>query len=132
MEFVSRPGETGHYTLPGNVGMMVGEPECEFYSRPFAGRIRQCRIALRFTDHGESVTKEVALAKPLIWNGYQIHISQVFANDQFKPFSIPDFQLLIKRDPGLRLILICFPILILLTLFFYIGEKAINKPKTAA
>ncbi|MBN1568986.1 MAG: cytochrome c biogenesis protein ResB [Acidobacteria bacterium] len=132
MEFISRPGETGHYTLPEEVAMAVGEPECEFYSGPFAGRMRQCRISLQFTINGERVTEKVALAESLFWNGYQIHMSQIFANDQSEPYSTPDFQLLIKRDPGLRLIMICFPILILLTLFFYIGEKAINKNKTAA
>lgn len=129
MEFVSRTGKTVRYALPGDVKMIVGPPECKFYPGPFAGNIRQCRIALRFTVDGESVTKEVAMARPLLWNGYQIHMSQIMAKDRSAPFTTPDFQLLIKRDPGLRLIMICFPILILLTLFFYIGEKAVEKQR---
>lgn len=123
MDFVSRPGETSRYTLPGNVKMTVGEPECEFYPGPFAGRIRQCRIGLRFTADGRSVDEEIAIARPLFWNGFQIHMSQVFEKDQQAPFSTPVFQLLIKRDPGLQLIMICFPILILLTLLFYIADS---------
>jgi hypothetical protein len=127
MDFVSRPGKTSLYTLPGDVEMMVGEPTCEFYSGPFAGRIRQCRISLHFTAIGESVRKEVAIARPLFWNGFQIHMSQVMSKDQPVPFSTPDFQLLVKRDHGLQLIMICFPILIFLTFFFYIKEKTGEK-----
>jgi len=129
MEFVSRPGETGLYALPGNVAMEVGEPLCEFYSGPFAGRIRQCRIRLRFTARGGSATEEVALAEPLLWNGYQIHMSQVFGEGQFEAYSVPDFQLLVKRDPGLRILMICFPVLILLTLLFYIGDRTVRKTR---
>lgn len=126
MDFVSRPGTTAHFSLPGNVEMNVGPPECEFYSGPFAGSIRQCRIALQFSVNGVSETKEVALARPLLWNGYQIHMSQVFGEEQSTPSPTPSFQLLVKHDPGLRIIMICFPVLILLTLFFYIGEKAVG------
>jgi len=127
MDFVSRPGETGSYTLPGDVAMIVSEPRCEFFSGPFEGQIRQCRIHLRFTAGGESIIKEIAISKPLFWNGFQIHMSQIFTKGQQPPFSTPAFQLLVKRDPGLRLLMLCFPILILLTLFFYIGEKAVRK-----
>jgi hypothetical protein len=56
-------------------------------------------------------------------------MSQVFAKDQQAPFSTPAFQLLIKRDPGLQPIMICFPILILLTLLFYIEERVGEKAK---
>ena len=129
MDFVSRPGKTVQYTLPENVGMRVGPPECEFYSGPFEGSMRQCRIALDFTDRGQTITKEVAMARPLLWNGYQIHMSQVLSKEPTAQFSTPAFQLLVKRDPGLQLIMICFPVLIILTLFFYIGEKAITKQK---
>jgi hypothetical protein len=67
MEFVSRPGQTAQYALPGEIEMKVGEPECQFYTGPFAGSIRQCRIALRFIADGESISKEIAMAKPLFW-----------------------------------------------------------------
>ena len=60
-----------------------------------------------------------------MWNGYQVHMSQVFRG-QSTPFRTPVFQLLVKRDPGLRIIMICFPVLIFLTLFYYIGEKAVG------
>lgn len=129
MDFVSHPGETAHYALPGDVEMMVESPGCEFYSGPFAGTIRQCRIALHLTSDNQTETKEVAMAQPLLWNGYQIHMSQAPTKGQPQPFSTPAFQLLVKRDPGLKLIIICFPVLILLTLFFYIGEEAIAKQK---
>ena len=123
MEFVSRPGETAHYTLPGNIQMTVGKPECTFYPEPFAGKIRRCRINLSFTADGRTEGKEVEGAHPLFWNGFQIHMSQIPGKTDPKPFTAPEFQLLVKRDPGLRLILIFFPILILLTLYFYIEER---------
>jgi hypothetical protein len=127
MDFVSRPGKTVQYTLPKDVKMTVGPPECEFYSGPFRGKMRQCRIELRFSVDGATVLKDVAIARPLLWNGYQIHMSQIMGKERSAPFTTPDFQLLIKRDPGLRIIMICFPILIFLTLFFYIGEKTSNE-----
>ena len=70
--------------------------------------------------------KEISLGNPLFWNGFQIHMSRVPDKTDPKPFSTPAFQLLTKRDPGLRLILFCFPILILLMLYFYIEEKRLR------
>ena len=106
--------------------MKVGEPECSFYTGPFAGEIRQCSISLNFSSGGLSVDKEISLGNPLFWNGFQIHMSRVPDKTDPKPFSTPAFQLLTKRDPGLRLILFCFPILILLMLYFYIEEKRLR------
>ncbi|MBN2321462.1 MAG: cytochrome c biogenesis protein ResB [Acidobacteria bacterium] len=127
MEFVSRQGEAAQFKLPGGIQMGIGEPECSFYPEPFAGEIRQCGIRLKFTgSEGGSVERNVALGRPLFWNGFQIHMSRVPNKTDPKPFSTPVFQLLIKRDPGLRLILFCFPILILLVLYFYIEEKRLR------
>ena len=126
MEFVGRPGETAHYALPGGIQMTVGEPECSFYAGPFAGEIRRCSISLEFSDGRRSVDKEISLGSPLFWNGFQIHMSRVPDKTDPKLFSTPSFQLLIKRDPGLRLILFCFPILILLMLYYYIEEKRLR------
>ncbi len=123
MEFLCRPGETANYALPEGAGMEVGPPVCEFYTGPFAGSIRKCRAELLLTANGERIVKPIAIAEPVHWNGFQIHLSQAPARNPLEPFSTPSFQLIIKRDPGLRLIMICFPILILLTLFYYVAEK---------
>ena len=120
MEFVSRPGETARYALPGNVSMSVGEPRCEFFQGPFAGSIRQCRAEIVF---GAGERRQVEIARPLLWNGYQIHLAQVSSGGRAAPFATPEFELLIKRDPGLGLIMACFFILILLTLYYYAEEK---------
>jgi hypothetical protein len=126
MEFLSPEEGTAHYSLPGDIRMAVGKPECSFYSGPFAGTIRHCGISLIFEGSGRSVEKEVELGKPLFWNGFQIHMSQAGGQRNPEPFSTPAFQLLVKRDPGLPLIILCFPVLILLTLYYYIEERRIR------
>jgi hypothetical protein len=123
MEFLSPEEGAAHYSLPDGILMTVRKPECSFYSGLLAGAIRRCRIGLRFEIGSRSVEKEVGLGRPLFWNGFQIHISQVSGQGNTEPFSIPAFQLLVKRDPGLPLIILCFPALILLTLYFYIEDR---------
>ncbi|MDI9613690.1 MAG: hypothetical protein QM330_11695 [Acidobacteriota bacterium] len=121
MEFVSRPGETTHYTLPGGLEMAVGEPQCEFFPGPFAGSIRQCRADIVF---GTGERRQIEIGRPLHSNGFQIYMMQAGSPGKTAPYVTPQFELLVKSDPGLGLIMACFFILILLTLFYYGAGKS--------
>jgi hypothetical protein len=64
-----------------------------YYDSSERGKMRQCRIELRFSRDGETVVKDVAIAQPLLWNGYQIHMSQIMGKDPLLLYWRKDHQM---------------------------------------
>jgi hypothetical protein len=103
-------------SLPGGAEMQFADTRCEFYAAPFAGQLRDCVVPVKLSVGGEVDDGELAVGRPLYWHGFQAHLSTV---GSAQPGHTPALQVIVKRDPGSRVIISCFPIMILLLLIYY-------------
>ena len=62
----------------------------------------------------ETIQEQISFLHPIYWHGYSFHLGMDKRSDKS-----PELTISIKRDPGARLILIGFTVLILLMLWYF-------------
>ena len=89
------------------------------------GRIKACLANLVIIDGQDHYSKTVRILKPVIWDGYSIHLKLTKARS-----ANPELVLQVKKDPGLPYIIIGFS-LMMVSMCWYFPQKglAFQSPK---
>lgn len=111
------PARSGtEIALPSGT-MTVLDSQCSFRSEPgLTGILRSCTARLAFSSKQETVTRSAGLLQPTLLEGYTIHLIMAGKAEQGKP---PNVNLVIKKDPGLALILIGNALLCILMIWYF-------------
>ncbi|MGA3084467.1 MAG: hypothetical protein ABSE95_06695 [Thermodesulfobacteriota bacterium] len=96
----------------------------ERYMAPAAlnGMIKQCTVLLKIQGPEKTETRELSILNPIHWQGMSFHLDAFIKPDSQKTFAPPELNLIIKKDPGLPLILPGFAVLCLL-MFWYFPQR---------
>jgi hypothetical protein len=78
------------------------------------GSIKQCNVSLKVQTQGKSAQEQISFLHPLYWHGYSFHLGM-----DKRLSKSPELTISIKRDPGMRLILVGFTVLILLMVWYF-------------
>jgi hypothetical protein len=95
--------------------LTVDNQDCVNWDKPgLRGVVKQCSATLALRTPGETIHRKVGILSPVFWEDYAIHMKM---SGNPKPGELPRLELLIKRDPGLKPMLlggVLFSILIVL------------------
>ena len=102
--------------LPGQSSVSVLDQNCDFYDSPdlLKGILKQCAVSLELRRPGETTFKKINFMRPFFWHGFSFHLSRDKKSDG------PGLKIVVKRDPGLKLILSGFTVLVLLMLWYFL------------
>jgi hypothetical protein len=103
-------------SLSSQADMQVVNQNCDYYQSPqqLKGFMKQCTVSLRLQSPDEMILKQISFLNPISWQGFTFHLDM-----DKKSVQSPQLRLLIKRDPGVKLILFGFIFLILLMLWYF-------------
>jgi len=110
--------------LPQGNSLEVISQNVERYTAPAAlnGVIKQCTVFLRIQGRGTTEIKELSVLNPIHWQGMSFHLDAFIKRDSQKTAAPPELKLIIKKDPGLPLIMPGFAVLCLL-MFWYFPQR---------
>jgi len=111
------PVEAGVKTsLPTKADIEILKQNCDYYlsPEPIKGSLKQCTVSLKLQMQGETTQKQISFLHPLYWQGYSFHLGM-----DKRSSKSPELKISIKRDPGIRLILFGFTVLILLMVWYF-------------
>jgi hypothetical protein len=111
------PAKAGAKTsLPIQSDIEITEQKCDYYISPesLKGFIKQCIVSFELQTQGDTAQKHISFLHPLYWQGYSFHLGM-----DKRSSKSPELKISIKRDPGVRLILVGFTVLILLMLWYF-------------
>ena len=111
------PVEAGVKTsLPTQAEIEILKQNCDNYpsSGPLRGSPKQCTVSFKLQTQGETIQEQISFLHPLYWQGYSFHLGM-----DKRSSKSPELTISIKRDPGVRLILVGFTVLILLMLWYF-------------
>jgi hypothetical protein len=95
----------------------VLDSRCSFRTEPeLAGQVRECGASLALSSPAGTITRDIGVLRPVVREGYSIHL---ILDGRPKPGEIPARHLIIKRDPGLPLIIFGNALLCLLMLWYF-------------
>lgn len=111
--------------LPQGITLEVTGQKIDRYNSPaaLAGLIKQCTVFLRIRQAQLTEMKEVSVLHPIHWQGISLHLDAFIKREAQKTGAFPELKLIIKRDPGLPLILPGFAILCLLLIWYFPQRK---------
>ncbi|MFA4919088.1 MAG: hypothetical protein WC581_07545 [Thermodesulfovibrionales bacterium] len=118
----SIPAATGvEMSVP--VQVQVLDQHCDYYSSPelLKGSLKQCTVSLKLQAHSERTLKQISFLKPATWKEFSFHLTRD------KKAKEDGLKIIIKHDPGLKLILPGFTALILLMLWYFPTLNKNNK-----
>jgi len=103
-------------TLPIQADIEVLKQQCYYYDAPelLKGFTKQCAVSVKLQAAGETTVKQVSFLHPFFWQGFSFHLGM-----DKKSMNHPEIRLIMKRDPGVRLILPGFTVLVLLMLWYF-------------
>lgn len=103
-------------SLPTKANVEILMQSCDYYLSPesIKGSLKQCTVSLKLQMQGETTQKQISFLHPLYWKGYSFHLGMDKSSSKS-----PELKISIKRDPGIRLILFGFTVLILLMLWYF-------------
>lgn len=112
--FLIKPGSK--ISLPLQASVELVDQNCDCYQTPalLKGFIKQCTISLKLQKSEKMALKRISFLHPLFWQGFSFHLNMAKKPDKF-----PELKLHIKRDPGLKLILPGFTVMVLLMLWYF-------------
>jgi hypothetical protein len=93
------------------------DQQCSFWGPPLpAGAVQQCRAKLELKDGATAEQRDIAILEPVYWHGLTLHLGMVG-----KPGTddLPPLEVVVKKDPGLPLILVGNALLCLLMLWYF-------------
>jgi hypothetical protein len=107
------PGEAA--TLPSQDSARVIDRQCDYYSSPdiIRGYVKQCTVSVELETSLEKTVKRIRFLDPLSWHGLTFHLVA-----EKKP-GAPKLKIIVKKDPGMRLILWGFAAMLLLMLWYF-------------
>lgn len=110
--------------LPQGNSVEVMSQHVERYTTPeaFKGAVKQCTVTLKIQSPGKTEIKELSVLHPVFWQGMSIHLDVFTKNSSQKTASPPELKLIIKKDPGVALVILCFAVLCLL-MFWYFPQR---------
>jgi len=88
----------------------------------FEGAVKQCSVIVKIQSPQKSEIKELRVLRPIYWQGMSVHLDVLTKKDSQKPAAPPELKLIIKKDPGVALVILCFAILCLL-MFWYFPQR---------
>lgn len=109
--------------LPTGANVEILEKNCDYYQTPILlkGFVKQCTVFLKFQISNKTILEQISFLHPCFWRGYSFHLkayNHVLNLDKKREES-PKLKLQIKHDPGLKLILPGFSVMILLMLWYF-------------
>jgi hypothetical protein len=115
------PGEKT--SLPIQTNIRVLDQNCDYYNSPelLKGFVKQCSVSLELEAQGKKTFKQIRFLDPLFWQGYSFHLLID------KKTNTPKIKLIIKNDPGRKLIMSGFVFLVLLMLWYFTQIDKGNK-----
>ncbi|MCE5209948.1 MAG: hypothetical protein LLG40_00115 [Deltaproteobacteria bacterium] len=98
--------------------------QVERYTTPaaFEGAVRQCSVTVKIQSPQKSEIKVLRVLRPIYWQGMSIHLDVFTKKDSQKTAAPPELKLIIKKDPGIAVVIVCFAILCLL-MFWYFPQR---------
>ena len=108
------PGSENILTEQSRVSVL--DQNCDYYSspEPIKGLLKQCVVSLELRRPGEIAFKKLGFLRPFFWHGFSFHLVRDKKADG------PGLKIAVKRDPGLKLILSGFSVMVLLMLWYYL------------
>jgi hypothetical protein len=107
----------------GNIVQVISQ-HVERYTAPvaFQGIIKQCTVSLKMQSPETTEIRELSVLNPLYWRGMSIHLD-IFSNSDSQKAAPPELKLIIKKDPGVVLVIPCFAVLCVLMLWYFPQRK---------
>jgi hypothetical protein len=101
--------------LPSHASARVMADQCDYYSSPhiISGYIKQCTISVEMETSLGKIIKRIGFLEPLYWHGLTFHLIA-----EKKPGE-PKMRILVKKDPGVKLILWGLIAVVLLMLWYF-------------
>jgi len=111
------PARSGmEITLPSGT-LTVLDSQCFYRSEPgLTEMLRSCTARLSFSSKQGIITRSAGLLQPTFLGGYSIHLTMA---GKAKQGTAPQMQLVIKKDPGLSVILLGNIFLCILMLWYF-------------
>jgi len=115
------PGQMA--SLPFQDKIMVLGQQCDYYDTPeiLRGFVKQCTISLDLETPEEKTLKQIGFLHPLFLHGLSFHLVMD------KKAGTPKMKVTVKNDPGVKLILWGFTVMVLLMVWYFpqmnIGDK---------
>jgi hypothetical protein len=100
---------------PAPIQAQVLDQHCDYFRSPelLKGHLDQCMLSLKLYTGKKEVVKQLSFLNPFSYQGFSFHLSRD------KKAKEERLQIIIKRDPGLKFILLGFTILIVLMLWYF-------------
>ncbi len=100
---------------PPPIQAQVLDQRCDYFRSPelLKGHLDQCMLSLKLYTGKEEVVKQLSFLNPFTYQGFSFHLSRD------KKAKEGGLQIIIKRDPGLKLILFGFALLVLLMFWYF-------------
>jgi hypothetical protein len=107
------PGEAA--ALPSQNSASVIDSQCDYYNSPdiIKGYVKQCTASIELETPSEKTVKQIRFLDPLSWRGLTFHLVA-----EKKP-GAPKLKIIVKKDPGMRLILWGFAAMLLLMFWYF-------------
>jgi hypothetical protein len=111
--------------LERGITLEVTGQKIDRYTSPavLAGVIKQCTVFLSIKQAEITEVKELSVLNPIHWQGMSLHLDTFIKPDEQKTGAPPELRLIIKRDPGLPLIIPGFAILCLFLIWYFPQRK---------
>jgi hypothetical protein len=111
-------------TLPDGKSVEAIDQRFEYYDAPEAiiGTIKQCTVVLKIKSQKSAETKKLSILHPIHWEGLSIHLDYFIKKEAESDQAIPELKIIVKKDPGVTLVILCFIILCLL-MFWYFPQR---------
>jgi len=110
--------------LPQGNSLEVISSHVERYTVPeaFNGAVRQCTVFLKIQSPEKTEIKEISVLHPIYWRGMSIHLDVFIKKNSQQTTALPELKLIIKKDPGVALVILSFAALCLL-MFWYFPQR---------
>jgi cytochrome c biogenesis protein ResB len=110
--------------LPQGHSVEMVSQQVERYTVPaaFSGTIKQCTVLLKIQSPETTEMKKLSVLHPVFWQGMSIHLDVLTKSNSQSAAAPPELKLIIKKDPGVTLVILCFAILCLL-MFWYFPQR---------
>jgi hypothetical protein len=110
--------------LPEGRSVEAIDRRFEYYTAPevISGDIKQCTAVLKIQSQDTTEIREVSVLHPIHWEGWSIHLDYFVKNNTQQKQAVPELKLIIKKDPGVTPVILCFAVLCLL-MFWYFPQR---------
>lgn len=110
--------------LPEGRSVEAIEQRFEYYTAPevINGTIKQCTAVLKIQSPETTEIRELSILHPIHTNGWSMHLDYFVEKDAQQTQAVPELKLIVKKDPGVALVIWCFAFLCLL-MFWYFPQR---------